>query len=484
MRPASVEEDSTSQPPSTSIDFKKTYATTARIYGTLRDLLEQIHDQLEQKPPLTREEALLKIQSMWKIRKARKQLKDLVRDVYASFQDPTTGHTYYYNKYTKETQWTKPLSLGRETLAGPALLTQEKVTRIFDSREDEEKEAAATLQRMARSHFARRHMRKLISSVYEKIWNAGTQRFYYHNTNTKEVKWEKPRWVSDDDLPTPRTRYRQLQQESNEHVKVTEDQRGKKKAEIARTETLTQEDAACMVQRAYRRKSGFQNLLRICRSVYERIYDPELGLFYYHNTRTKETTWDKPLLLRGAVSDVFTPRTRQKNEREERFTPEKAACMVQRAYRRKRGFQNLLRLCRSVYERIYDPDQGMYYYHNTRTKETMWEKPLLLRGANSDVFTPRTRQKKLQSLISAINAPASRKPHEWTEVEAATRLQGLYRAKKAKEELNSRLAQRFRQAVDPSSGQVYYVNLLTQEVSWEPPALALRSGIQIEAFDE
>ncbi|EGZ23582.1 hypothetical protein PHYSODRAFT_416934, partial [Phytophthora sojae] len=149
--------------------------------------------------------------------------------------------------------------------------------------------------------------------------------------------------------------------------------------------------------------------------------------------------------------DVFTPRTRQKKEREEHFTPERAACMVQRAYRRKRGFQNLLRLCRSVYERIYDPEQGMYYYHNTRTKETTWEKPLLWRGANSDVFTPRTRQKKLQLLMSAINAPGSRKPRQWTEEEAATRLQGLYRAKKAKEDLNSRLAQRFRQAVDPSS---------------------------------
>ncbi|KAL4136955.1 hypothetical protein PRIC2_000483 [Phytophthora ramorum] len=391
---SSTEEDFTLQPSSSSsIDFKKTYTTVSRIYGTLKGLVEQIHEQLEQKPPLTREEALARIQSMWKIRRARKQLKALVRDVYASFEDPTTGQTYYYNKYTQETQWTKPVALGNEALADSTVNKKKKIKVLFASREEEERQAASKLQAMARSHFARRHMRKLISSVYEKIWDAHTQRFYYHNTRTKEVKWEKPRWVSDEDLLTPRTRFK-LQKDVEE----------------------------------------------------------------------------RPEQKRQTV-----------NERSEPLTSEEAACMLQRAYRRKAGFRNLLRMSRAVYERIYDPEQGLYYYHNTRTKETTWEKPLLLRGAESDVFTPRTRQKKLQSLM---NGTASREPRQWTEEEAATRLQGLYRAKKAKEELGARLVQRFKQAVDPSSGQVYYVNLLTQDVSWDPPALVLRSGVQIETFEE
>ncbi|KAG1705842.1 hypothetical protein DVH05_002407 [Phytophthora capsici] len=469
---SSPTEDSASHTVLTSINFKNSYATATRVYGTLQELLRQIHDQLAQKPPLTREEALAKIHSMWKIRKARKQLKALVREVYSSFEDPTTGQTYYYNKYTKETQWTKPTILGNEGLSNLISRTQ-KVKMIFASKEEEELHAVWKLQAMARSHIARRHMRKLISSVYEKIWDADSQRFYYHNTKSKEVKWEKPRWVSDEDLLTPRTRFGQLQAEQE-----------KTKAQRAHTEPLTTQTAACMIQHAYRRKKGFQNLLKMCREVYVRIYDPEQELFYYHNTRTKETTWEKPLVLRGAESDVFTPRTQQKKSREELLTPEKAAQMVQRAYRRKKGFENLLRLCRSVYERIYDPEQDMYYYHNTRTKETTWEKPLLLRGAESDVFTPRSRQKKLQELMSAVNGTAPRKLRQWTEEEAATRLQGLYRAKKAKEELNIRLVQRFKKAVDPSSGQFYYVNILTQEVSWDPPALALRGGVQIETFDD
>ncbi|KAL3668209.1 hypothetical protein V7S43_007070 [Phytophthora oleae] len=466
-------EDSGSHTVSTAINFNSSYATATRVYGTLRELLGQIHDQLEQKPPLTREEALAKIHSMWKIRKARKQLKALVREVYSSFDDPTTGETYYYNKYTKETQWTKPTILGSEGLSDLSSKTQKKVKVVFESKEEEELHAVSKLQATARSHIARRHMRKLISSIYEKIWDADSQRFYYHNTKSNEVKWEKPRWVSDEDLLTPRTRYGQLQAEQE-----------KTKPRNVLTESLTPQTAACMIQHAYRQKKGFQNLLKMCRAVYVRIYDPEQGLYYYHNTRTKETAWEKPLLLSGAESDVFTPRTQQKKALEEMLTPEKAAQLVQRAFRRKKGSQNLLRLCRSVYERIYDPEQDMYYYYNTRTKKTTWEKPLLLRGAESDVFTPRTRQKKLQELVSAVNGTASRKLRQWTEEEAATRLQGLYRAKKAKKELHARLAQRFKKAFDPSSCQVYYVNILTQEVSWDPPALALRGGVQIESFEE
>ncbi|ETI49436.1 hypothetical protein L917_06430 [Phytophthora nicotianae] len=475
--PPPTEKNSAPQTISTSIDFKNTYTTVSRVYGTLQELLGQIHDQLEQKPPLTREEALAKIQSMWKIRKARKQLKALVREVYTSFEDPTTGQTYYYNRYTKETQWTKPAALGSEDLSSCCSNTRKKTKITFESREEEERHAVLKLQAMARCHLARRHMRKLISSIYEKIWDTSTQRFYYHNTKSKEVKWEKPRWVNDEDLQTPRSRYKQLKADEATPSNMVTKMNPKK----TRSESLTPETAACMVQRAYRRKIGFRNLLKMCRAVYERIYDPEQGLHYYYNTRTKETTWDKPLLLRGAESDVFTPRTRQKKEREEMLTPDKAARMVQRAFRRKKGFQNLLQMCRAVYERIYDPDQGMYYYHNTRTKETTWEKPLLLRGADSDVFTPRTRQKKLESLMSAT---ISRKPFQWTEEEAATRLQGLYRAKKAKQELGTRLMQRFKQAFDPSSGQAYYVDTLTQEVSWDPPALARRAGVQIETFEE
>lgn len=368
-----------------AIDFQRTQASVLRIESSLHGLIGQIQSELAQKPPLTREEALLRIQSMWRIRKARKQLKGLVKSLYAKFQDPATGETYYYNTRTKTTQWTKPSALGSDELDAPSQESRSikadkqrlPMVERFVGQTELEDHAVRCLQGMARSHLARKRMQQLISSVYEKIWDDSTQRFYYHNTQTKQVSWVRPRYVNDDMLATPRTR----------------------------------------LKRQHR-----------------------LGL-----------------------------------------TESEAAAMVQRAFRRKRGFRTLLTLCRAVYERIYDPDQGVYFYHNTRTKETSWAKPLLLRDCESEVFTPRTRHKKLQSLLNT-SALLNRPRRVWTETEAAVQLQTVFRSRRARAELDQRLAQTFKKALDPDSQQVYYVNLRTGDVSWTPPALLLKRHAEISSF--
>uniref|UniRef100_K3WKB7 WW domain-containing protein n=1 Tax=Globisporangium ultimum (strain ATCC 200006 / CBS 805.95 / DAOM BR144) TaxID=431595 RepID=K3WKB7_GLOUD len=363
------------------------------IQNTLRDLLALVHADLErplaaQKTPLSYEKALVKIQRMWRIRRARKQLKALVRDVFASFQDPATGATYYYNTRTKTTQWAKPKALGDEALVAAAPAATKKAPCIavaFATRAEQEYAAALCIQRMLRVRAARDHMRRLISSVYEKIWDATTGRFYYHNTQSKQVSWERPRWVNDADLGTPRTRQQRQQQR----------------------------DAKALLHRA--------------------------------------------------------------------MTPEHAATLVQRAYRRKRGFETLLMLCRAVYERIYDPNQDAYYYHNTRTKQTTWEKPAVLRNAQADVFTPRTRQKQ-QQLETLAHLGDTRKPRVWTQDTAVVCLQGLFRKRQAQRALHARLAQVYRKALDPDSGLFYYVNVETQAVSWEPPALVVISNVAVEEY--
>lgn len=377
----------------------------ASLQNTLRDLIDQIHTELEKRPALTKEEARLKIQRMWRIRRARKQLKALVRNVYASFQDPVTGETYYYNTKTKTTQWTKPKALGGEDLVIAAVKNEKKEEnrllkpkRVFASKEEATSDAALRIQGMLRAHAARKHMRKLISSIYEKIWDAASARFYYHNTHTKQVKWEKPRWVDDADLLTPRTRQQQLQEEQQ-------------------------------LQSELKKQSKLE-------------------------------------ALRGEM------------------TPARAATMLQRTYRRKKGFENLLRLCREVYERIYDPSQHAYYYHNTRTQQTTWEKPALLRNVQADVFTPRTRHKQLEAalLVTAASRTKKREKRDWTEEEAASCLQGLFRTHLAKKALAARLAQVYKKVKDRDSGVFYYVNVHTQEVSWERPALLLKTNLDVDEY--
>jgi hypothetical protein len=51
----------------------------------------------------------------------------------------------------------------------------------------------------------------------------------------------------------------------------------------------------------------------------------------------------------------------------------------QQRYRRVRARREFIRLIEHVYEKIRDPDSGAYYYHDRRTGETSWTKPLLLK---------------------------------------------------------------------------------------------------------
>lgn len=379
----------------------------ASIQDTLRGLIKQVRSELERKAPMTRSEAIVKIQRMWKIRSARKQLKALVRSVYASFEDPVTGKTYYYNSKTNTTQWTKPKALGASEDIPPARakdavraqpsLKHDKPKRVFSSRQDQEEDAAKRIQGMFRAHTARAHMRKLVSSVYEKIWDASSERFYYHNTHTKQVKWEKPRWVDDADLLTPRARQQQV-----------DDEKKREKLAVLRA-TMTEDNAAAMLQRAYRRKKGFEALLQLCRQVYERIFDPTQNAFYYHNTRTKETTWEKPVLLRNANADVLSPRSR------------------------------------------------------LRQLESATAAAL---GSNS----------------ATRHASSSKSSREWTEETAAACLQGLYRTRRANRALDERLAQVYRRVLDGDSGRFYYVDLRTNAVSWDPPALLQHHHSEIAEF--
>ncbi|GAB9477295.1 Crinkler, partial [Globisporangium polare] len=71
---------------------------------------------------------------------------------------------------------------------------------------------------------------------------------------------------------------------------------------------------------------------------------------------------------------------------------------------------------------------------------------------------------------------------QWTEEQAAACLQGLYRNRQARRQLDARLAQVYRKVRDVDSGRFYYVNLTTQAVSWEPPALLLKSSIDVDEF--
>ncbi|KAH9196351.1 hypothetical protein AeNC1_001672 [Aphanomyces euteiches] len=65
-------------------------------------------------PPMSLEEAACKIQSMYRVRMARRRLRELLKAVVERFYDEDSGLYYYYNSKTGQSSWSKPTLLGSE----------------------------------------------------------------------------------------------------------------------------------------------------------------------------------------------------------------------------------------------------------------------------------------------------------------------------------------------------------------------------------
>lgn len=114
----------------------------------------------------------------------------------------------------------------------------------------------------------------------------------------------------------------------------------------------------------------------------------ETGLFFYYNTKTHESSWEKPERLED--EEILTPRDRARlkikvekrlDGREKtayNMTEDDAALSIQGLFRTVKAKAELMNLCTQVYEKIYDPDSEEYFYYNKNTDESTWFKPLIL----------------------------------------------------------------------------------------------------------
>lgn len=508
-------------------------------------MIEQVQQEFKTKY-MTREEAIGKIQNVWKIRKARKTLRDMIRNIYQQFKDPVTGDYVYYNTRTGVTQhfkplnlgsedfvkrktrilraadmddntaalfiqrafrswraleaihemvqnafkkildpntnkfyyhnlrtgqvsWTKPKLLGSRDILTPRSKAEAKRTKRRKQRKGPLTEviAATMIQRMFRAHEFRRHYRKLISSVYEKIWDAAKQLFYYHNTRTGVVSWQRPANVEDDQLLTPRSRKARIAQEKID------------KRRRARTYPLTETDAANIIQccvRAYRFRKYYRKLIS---SVYEKILDEARGQYYYFNTRTKTVTWTRPANVED--EHLMTPRTRKAKLAEEKrlarrrarddgpLTESDAVVMIQNAIRSYRFRKYYRKLISSVYEKIWDESRKAFYYVNTRTKVVSWIRPANVEDEH--LLTPRTRKEAIRAQQKEEMKRRRKLRGPMGQDEAAQRIAGLGRIRIARRRTRIQILNTYEKIQDPNTGKSYYYNKNSKNVSWTKPLL-------------
>lgn len=105
--------------------------------------------------------------------------------------------------------------------------------------------------------------------------------------------------------------------------------------------------------------------------VWEKIYDPSSGYYYYYNVESGVSQWNCPLRWRDIQRVAPT------------FTKHQAALLIQCAWHRFVAVRSVKRRGASVIAKCFD-DQGNAYYYNSRTGISTWEKPWMFDETDDD----------------------------------------------------------------------------------------------------
>ena len=384
-----------------------------------------------------------------------------------------------------------------------------KTPRVF-AKDLTEDQAASMIQGMYRSHKARHMMRKLLATAVEKIWDEENKLFYYVNKKTGEVTWDKPKILGTDDLdPTPRSRFKA----ENAGVKVPP-----RHAHTPRVlaKDLTIEQAAVMVQCAYRAKKAREVMIKKFCEVYQKAYDGEAKMFYYFNSVTGDVTWTKPYLL-GSIDLELTPRSKADAVRDGLLPPsprksprvhavdmtrEQATIMLQNCFRSKRAMRLLRKMVADAYECDVDEATGSTFYTNKKTGEASWAKPKALGNMDLEEAKKLVVDSSMDSSVDSSTAVPSAVPvapvaapvkmpvkpktprfraEDLTKDEAAVHIQGAWRSHRARQLLRQLVSGVYKKGIDPATGKFFYYNSKTGESIWTKPAALGDDDIEMSA---
>ena len=426
---------------------------------------------------MTKEEAASHIQQSWRTHIARKRFKALVGGIYTKGYDKEKDSFYYFNEKTGESSWKKPsvlhdidldLTPRSEMEAIKARkLVKKPTTPRFTAADLSKDEAAMHIQGAWRAHRARVLLRQLVSGVYTKGFDAESGQFFYTNSKTGESIWKKPAALGDEDVQiTARSKIQAKKTGLIDHITPR-----------FTSSELTKEEAASHIQQSWHHYQARCRMLDVCKQAYRKGYDEKTRTSYYLNTKTGESTWTKPIILRDADLEL-SPRSKKVYTAHQAgldpppMTPTKskptskleAAGIIQRWYRACVIRENLHKMIENIYTKGFDPTTNEFYYYNKKTGTSLWKKPSVL-GNTTPRLTPRSNA----LAKSANKLPPRRTASELNENEAAFIIQGMYRIHRDFRILQSRAEAVWQKGYDPELDVFFYWNRKTRESQWNKP---------------
>lgn len=385
--------------------------------------------------------AVLMLQRAYRARHARKKMRakrgekaaEGGSSKWVETLDPQSGAYYYYNTETGECVWEKPAD--------------------FDGVQDDSEALAQLYKSRNMGGLTRGETKDAVWSEWIEQWDADKKMTYYYNTDTGKMQWEKPR---DFDLGAKNRPH-------DEKVAAA------LKIQTTFSENTLRKDVEDRME-AYQMKKGgiFYEKGKKKKSPWVEQYDPQSGNYYYYNSETQETTWDRPEnFVPGTEDDLCYAvlkiqcvfRAKQaRRERDRRLALglseddlEDAARLAVLAQSKDYGELNrvITQDMRDRWIQQWDPKFQRNYYYNTQTGESVTHMPVdYFEGGQSE------------------------------EAAAALKVQSMFRGHKARDEAATKHAQlRMRidkskiwiKQYDPNSKKDYYYNTQTGESQWSKP---------------
>jgi hypothetical protein len=467
---------------------------------------KQLHGTRKPGTPLGEFEAVRKLQTLYRARKARQLIQRARERHYQRVFSIKHNTFFYYNLWRRETSWERPKALSsianeddipiRDPDELPVI--QPPLTR---------NEAACILQSHVRGWRVRILVQRLLSVMYEKHidLSKSDQEVYFIKVHEPDGRLciapiAQRRW----DPPMPPPPLLRRLYSLGEPVEV-----------IRRRERAnwTRDDAARALQQQFRRYRARKLVLKMARSRFRKVLDESSGQFYFYNVVTKESSWQTPRVLKllgeqedtgqAGVSSITLPSRAQQRRggiriRREKFSDETAAATtIQAMYRRFVGRKLAWERACHRYSKMVDPASGKCYYYDRVAGTSTWMKPsilgagdLIISGTSVDLdrststrevsAPPRGTMISIPSpLVPMISEKARQKRRkrrlqrlrQMTPDQAAGLLQRAWRINRARRELRMLLFEAYEKIYDPVTENFYFYNTKTGVVRWEKPSV-------------